>query len=196
MSVDRNGTSGVPFLAATADGDLFSKTVFIDPNNDFADGDYEISLYFSDAEVSGWQTHTGKLAANVKMVHTDSAISKVTAANPKGGGQIRVDINSNSLPGDARITVTARFQGKLRGGFGVGIPYTSIYTFTGYGPWTNTANWQANLAPPPVVPKASAIVINPSGQCVLNTQVQLQPGAGLFVQPGKEFIVTGALQVQ
>lgn len=71
------------------------------------------------------------------------------------------------------------------------------YTFTGNGNWSSAANWDNNIVPPALLPKGSTIIINPSGagECILETNQQLEAGAYLNVMPGKNFKVQGNLQI-
>ena len=67
----------------------------------------------------------------------------------------------------------------------------TIYTFTGNGLWTNSANWSANTIPPTTLPSGSTIYISPTAgdSCVLDTIQTLAPGSNLIVSSGANLIL-------
>jgi hypothetical protein len=69
------------------------------------------------------------------------------------------------------------------------------FTFSGTGNWSNPANWQGGNIPPAVLPAGSTITINPTagGECVLDVNMTVSPGAVLNVATGKTLRVTGNL---
>ena len=72
------------------------------------------------------------------------------------------------------------------------------YSFTGNGNWNNSANWRNGLIPPAVLPAGSNILIDPStgGECVMNVNLTVSPGASLTVQTGKKLRIPGNLTIQ
>ncbi|MFT3681338.1 MAG: serine hydrolase domain-containing protein [Ferruginibacter sp.] len=74
----------------------------------------------------------------------------------------------------------------------------NTYTFIGTGNWDNPLNWSNGLVPPLILPAGDQIVIYPllSGECVLNVNQTILPGAGLFVVANKKMRVTGSLNIQ
>lgn len=72
-----------------------------------------------------------------------------------------------------------------------------IYHFTGTGNWDIPANWLNGKMPPKHVLHCAEIIIDPSsGECILNTQQVVAPGAKITVVAGKKFRVIGNVLVQ
>jgi hypothetical protein len=69
-----------------------------------------------------------------------------------------------------------------------------IFEFTGAGNWDVPANWKNNFIPPNPLPVGFQILINPTGNCILNVTQVLAPGSTLTVISGKNFIVPGNIQ--
>jgi hypothetical protein len=72
------------------------------------------------------------------------------------------------------------------------------YTFTGNGNWNVASNWLNNAIPPTQLPSNAQVIINPAGtgECVLNIQQYILPGATIKVMPGKKFRIASNLQVK
>ncbi len=72
------------------------------------------------------------------------------------------------------------------------------YTFTGNGSWSNSSNWLSGNLPPLDLPAGSAIIIDPAvnGECMLDVNQRVLPGAYFTVMPGKKLLVSGNLLVQ
>ncbi len=72
------------------------------------------------------------------------------------------------------------------------------YTFTGNGSWSTTSNWLSGIKPPLNLPAGSTIIIDPeiNGECILDVQQQVLPGAYFTVMPGKKLLVPGNLLLQ
>jgi hypothetical protein len=69
------------------------------------------------------------------------------------------------------------------------------YTFNGNGNWSDPENWLNKTVPPAVLPSGSLIDIIPAvgGQCVLNVQQTISPGANLTVRTGAKFTLLSNL---
>lgn len=84
---------------------------------------------------------------------------------------------------------------------GTGIAYCPAtmpmtYIFTGNGNWDIPANWNDNTIPPDNLPAGAEIIIDPSGNCILNVPYTVSPGVILRVASGKEFIIEGDFDLQ
>lgn len=92
-------------------------------------------------------------------------------------------LNSGSIPAFERYAVN-NFTYCLQ-------EIAAVYTFTGNGNWSSSANWFDNKIPPAILFPGSEIVIDPPlGQkCILNIPYFLNPGARLTIKPGKLFEV-------
>jgi CubicO group peptidase (beta-lactamase class C family) len=73
-----------------------------------------------------------------------------------------------------------------------------LFTFTGNGLWSNSANWQNGAVPPATLPRGSQVIINPAsgGECVLDVQQTISKGASLTVSSAKKLRVNGNLTIK
>src|SRR5206468_8780050 len=78
------------FWNPTPANDVMNKTFKIIPTNDNPSGTYQITLYYTQAEVQGWQTATGQTLGSIQIVKVPTQISNVTPANPNGAGPVTV----------------------------------------------------------------------------------------------------------
>ncbi len=72
-----------------------------------------------------------------------------------------------------------------------------LYRFTGNGNWDNPANWVNGHVPPLHLLHCSEIIIDPvaGGECLLNVNQLIVPGAKITVAPGKSFRIPGSLEI-
>jgi photosystem II stability/assembly factor-like uncharacterized protein len=89
-----------PFTNNVAAQAIAPKTYQITPTTNNATGNYQLTLYFTAAEVAAWENYTGKNWQNEGCIAKCSGnILDVTPANPAGGGNIsyqRNDVASKS----------------------------------------------------------------------------------------------------
>ncbi|MFM7838981.1 MAG: Calx-beta domain-containing protein, partial [Chitinophagaceae bacterium] len=107
--LDRAGTSALPFWSNFVPDYVMSKTFKVVPTNNNSAGQYQITLYYTKAEVEGWQQLTGQMFTNINLVKVSGRVADVTPSNPTGSG-------------------TIQSVAPTRGNFGVN--YTLTYTFT------------------------------------------------------------------
>jgi hypothetical protein len=106
-----------------------NKTLRVVPANNNPSGQYTITLYFSQAEVTGWQTATGQSWAGIQMIKLPSQISNVSPSTPEPDGTGTVQVVTH-------YTATYSFSNGFSG-FGAGIPGSSgtlpitLLSFTG-----------------------------------------------------------------
>lgn len=74
---------------------------------------------------------------------------------------------------------------------------STTYTFTGNGNWNVAGNWANNVIPPNPL-TAGSVIIDPAsgGQCLLNINQTIAPGASLTVRSGKRLVIPGNLRIQ
>ena len=125
IQIDRAGTSALPFWNTTAANYLMEKTFRIIPANNNTLGQYTVTFYYSAAEVTGWQTATGQLWANIQMVKMPSQISGVSSSSPEpdGAGTVQVVTPTLGTLGTS-YTLSYTFSNGFSG-FGAGIPGAS-----------------------------------------------------------------------
>jgi len=76
-------------------------------------------LFYTQAEVNGWQTATGQNISNVQLIKTSGQISLVTPGNPAGAGAVVVGLPSISTLG-TNTGLTYNFTTGFSG-FGAGV---------------------------------------------------------------------------
>ncbi len=122
LVIDRAGTGSTAFWNNTAANYLMNKTYRILPTSNNASGTYEVTFYFTKAEVDGWAAATGQLFANIQMVKVPGQISGTTPANPLPGGIGSTQIVTPAVTSlGTKYALTATFSNGFSG-FGFGIP--------------------------------------------------------------------------
>jgi hypothetical protein len=131
--IDREGTGSSPFWNNSASNFLMDKTIQVIPANNSSSGTYEITLFYTGNEVSGWENATGQSFQNIQMVKVQGKISDVTPSNPNGAGVVQfVQAEKGQL--STHRTLTYAFSNGFSG-FGAGIVGTvlpfQLIDFTG-----------------------------------------------------------------
>ena len=123
VTVDRNTTSAgansVAFWNNNPANYLLSRTLKVTPTTNNPSGSYQISLYYTPAEVSAWQTATGQTISNAQLIKVGTKISDVTPASPSGGGTVNIVTPTVSTLGSNTV-ITGSFSNGFSG-FGAGI---------------------------------------------------------------------------
>lgn len=121
--VDRNitsaGSNSVAFWSNTPANYLFSKTLKVNPTTNNVSGSYQMSLYYTQAEVNAWQTATGQSISSAQVIKVTSQISDVTPASPNGGGTVTIATPTITSIG-TNTALTASFSNGFSG-FGAGV---------------------------------------------------------------------------
>ena len=122
--IDRAGTASTQFWNTNPANYLMNKTFRVLPTTNNTSGSYDITLYFTQAEVNGWQTATGQSFNNIQMLKVQSQISDVTPGNPTGGGTVQIVTPTRGTLG-ANYTLTSSFSNGFSG-FGAGVAGLSL----------------------------------------------------------------------
>jgi hypothetical protein len=123
--IDRAGTGTTPFWNNNPADNLMDKTFHVIPTNNNASGSYIITLYYTQAEINGWQTATGQSVSNIQLAKVPSQISNTTPANPTGAGVVtQGNPTVSTLGTNTALTYnfTNGFSGFGAGVFGVALP--------------------------------------------------------------------------
>ncbi len=118
--IDRAGTNAAQFWNSNIPNYLLAKTFHVLPTNNNSSGSYKITLFYTQAEVNGWQTVTGQNISAAQLVKVPSEILNVTAANPTGGGLVTIGSPTISTLG-TNTSLTFNFTNGFSG-FGAGVP--------------------------------------------------------------------------
>jgi trimeric autotransporter adhesin len=147
--IDRQGTSATPFWNSNSANYLMDKTFHVVPGMNNASGNYAITLYYTPAEINGWQTATGQSLGNIQLVKVAGQILSVTPAAPAGGGAYATGVPAiSSLGTNTGLTYT--FSTGFSG-FGAGVPGTAtlpigLLDFNGHLSGNNVAlDWSTAM---------------------------------------------------
>lgn len=124
VTVDRAGTSAVPFWYSSNTTFLASKTILVTPTNNNATGTYDVTMYFTETEIAGWETATTNSRNNILLAKNGGPINDVSPTNQGGtGGYDTNDIATNITRGNfgTGFYVKGRFNSGFSG-IGAGIP--------------------------------------------------------------------------
>jgi hypothetical protein len=133
VEIDRAGAGATPFNSNTPARFLMDKTFRVMPDHNDAAGAYELTLYYTQQEVQGWEAATGQSFNNIQLIKVPGQIKDVTPLAPNAAGPPETLIPLRGTLG-THYTLTASFQTGFSG-FGAGIlaaalPVTLI-DFTG-----------------------------------------------------------------
>jgi hypothetical protein len=122
IEIDRAGTGSSQFWNTVSSNYLVNKSFRVIPATNNPSGQYEITLYYSQAEIQGWETATGQTWGGIQLIKLPSQISNVTPANPEpdGAGTVQVVTPTLGTLG-SNYSVTYTFNNGFSG-FGAGIP--------------------------------------------------------------------------
>jgi hypothetical protein len=122
--IDRAGTGATAFWNNNAANRLMNKTFRIIPANNNASGSYEITLYYTQAEVAGWEAATGQTFNNIQLIKVAGQISAVTPTTTNAAGTIEIVTPTRGTL-DTNYTLTYTFNNGFSG-FGAGVAGASL----------------------------------------------------------------------
>ncbi|MCO6174776.1 choice-of-anchor J domain-containing protein [Flavobacterium sp. NRK F10] len=194
VEVDQSQTSvgapTVPFVDTATQNYILSKTYFIDVANDTSLSNYTVSFYFTEAEVAAWETATGKLRSELKIIKVvDNPISVVNGTNFENYTIEEIPVTIGSF--GTNVVFSAAFSSKLRGGYAVG-PATGTVCGDLMTTWDGTA-WSNG-----VPTKLTAVTFSgnySSSSDIEACTVTVIGGADVVFNTGNSLIVTGKVTV-
>lgn len=197
ITIDRAGSSAVQFWNNAAANHLLSKSIKVTPTNNTASGSYEITLYYTAAEVAGWEAATGRTWAGSTMqvvkVSNGFFIPDVTPAVPHTADVAVVTGTKGTL--GANYSIRGSFSSTGFSGFGVGVPgnalLTSDFRTKATGDFTDGLIWQYNNEGAGYVDALQA----PTADNNVNIQAAhaVALNAGFTINTGKTVTVNGTL---
>ncbi|WP_291726529.1 T9SS-dependent choice-of-anchor J family protein [Bernardetia sp.] len=117
VAIDRAGTGQVAYTNAGASNGLTEKSLLITPTTPSTEN-IGVTLYYTDAEKTGWETATGKSwTTDAKMQRTGGAISNVTPATPNANGATNT---AHAITSSAYLTTNHAVAATINNGFGNG----------------------------------------------------------------------------
>lgn len=192
VTVDRDGSAAVQFWNNNSSNYLLSKSIKIVPTNTTSTGNYKVTLYYTTAEITGWQTATSRSFTNNQVVRVSNGfyIPDVSPGNSHVADVVITGGTTGTLGTHSKIT--GEFANTGFSGFGAGYPCSPlsgvlIWTGAADTDWANPANWACGVVPGPT----SDVQINGSlvRYPVVNTDVTIR---SLLLKPGSSFnVATG-----
>lgn len=125
LEVDRAGSSAVNFVNTTASNRLFSKTFKITPTTNNASGNVKVKLYYTSAEVQGWQAVTGQSTMMCYMIKV-AGINNIAAVNSTNFSSYSIATLPATVGTYASGTTFETSFTTGFSGFGVGVSNSSI----------------------------------------------------------------------
>ena len=122
--IDRAGTNATQFWNNNTPNYLMDKTFHVLPTTNNSSGSYTITLFYTQAEINGWQAFTGQSLSAIQLVKVPNQISNVSVANPTGGDPVTIVTPTIGTLG-TNTALTYSFTNGFSG-FGAGIPALSI----------------------------------------------------------------------
>ena len=92
-------------------------------------------------------------------------------------------------------TVAYQYDANGNRSYQFNVGAVTTFTFIGDGNWSVLSNWLNNTPPPLELPPGALIIIDPvpTGECVLDVNQKILPGANLRVATGKRFKIPGSI---
>jgi hypothetical protein len=148
LEVDRIGSAAQDFWYTEPNKRLTQKTFKVTPTNVNPGGNYEISLYYTGTEKTGFEQTTGINWSSVSMVKSDGPISAISPSNQQFAS---VTVNNNVSIGTfgTDYLVTSTFTNGFSG-FAVGSPsgttsVTDLQSLQGVSVYPNPVNKLVNI---------------------------------------------------
>ena len=197
FTIDRAGSSSAQFWNNTAANYLLSKSVKVVPTNNTSSGSYQVTLYYTAAEIAGWQTATGRTWAGSTMqvakVSNGYFVPNVTAAIPHSADVSVVTGTKGTFGSD--YTIRGDFSSTGFSGFGVGVAGNAILTADfktkSGGNFTDGTIWQYNNEGVGYVDAGQAPA--PDNNATMQSGHTVALNAGATVNSGKTLTVSGTL---
>lgn len=122
FEVDRAGTSALPFwYPSDVTKNIASKTFRVTPENNNLSASYNLTLYYTSAEISGWMTATGNPLSSFGLLKvTGHDVSEVTPTTPYTSDVTLASAGTYASYNTTHHSFTATFSGFS--GFGGGNP--------------------------------------------------------------------------
>ncbi|MCC7525036.1 MAG: zinc-dependent metalloprotease [Chitinophagaceae bacterium] len=107
VSIDRAGDGTQPFWNNAPGESLTQKSFFVTPQFNNPSGAYEIALYYTEAEKTGYEQATGNNWSNVKMIKTEIPVPTVTPETPEPDKvQVNAIVEHESFGADHVVKAT------------------------------------------------------------------------------------------
>ena len=86
VTVDREGTGATLYMDGSMNYACTDKTFMVTPTTNNPTGNYNIRLYYTAAEIAGWEAATGQIRSQINVAKTGGPISNITPSTPLANG--------------------------------------------------------------------------------------------------------------
>ena len=127
--LDRQGSGATAFWNNNTANFLMDKTFHVLPTTNNPAGSYTVTLYYTQAEVNGWQAATGQSISNIQLVKVTNQISNVTPVTSGAGGTVTIGspiVSSLASNTALSFNFTNGFSGFGAGVVGTALPITLL----------------------------------------------------------------------
>ncbi|MFT7613893.1 MAG: PKD repeat protein, partial [Parvicellaceae bacterium] len=139
VQVDRAGTGVAQFSSTNTSNYLADKTFTVTPTNNSGSATYDVTLYYKEAEVAGWESATGNARSVAEVIKVAGA-NPISVVTPANYGTFNIDNVVGTIGAfNSDVTFTATF-GNGFSGFGLGVYAPGIpgAPTAGFSPSTST----------------------------------------------------------
>ncbi|MEM9921496.1 MAG: PKD domain-containing protein [Bacteroidota bacterium] len=119
VTIDRAGSGAAAFTDDNPQNFVTEKTIVVNPTNNNVHGDYIMTLYYRNSELSGWEGATLNDRADLQLVKSEGPIQNVTPADPNANGENTTTATSQALYVGNNLKLIGNFTG-LFGGYTAG----------------------------------------------------------------------------
>ena len=120
VEVDRSGTNAQEFSSTNTSNYLADKTFTVTPTNSSSSASYNVTLYYKETEVAGWEAASGEIRSNAEIIKVAGA-NRINDVTPSNYGSYTIE-NMTSTVGtfNSDVTFTSSFFSGFSG-FGIGV---------------------------------------------------------------------------
>ena len=120
VEVDRAGNGAQEFSSTNAANYLADKTFTVTPTNNSSSSTYNVTLYYKESEIVGWESATGEIRSNAEIIKV-AGTNRIDDVTPANYASYSIE-NMNSTVGvfNSDVTFTSSFFSGFSG-FGLGV---------------------------------------------------------------------------
>ncbi len=131
VNIDRSGTGAKAFTNNVSANYVADKVFSVIPGNQSATAGYEISLYYSAAEIEGWQQATGQLWSSITIAKTQKKVTEYSPGSVPESEVEKATTTTRGRFGENYVftsTFNTGFSGFAIGMFGQASPFSWVST--------------------------------------------------------------------
>jgi hypothetical protein len=115
VNIDRAGNGAIPYMDANPTYHATQKTLLITPEFNNPNGNYDISLYYNNAEINGWLIATSNTLLEAGLVKSGGAIANISPANQHANGA--TNFSATNVANQSYLINDTKITGRFSNGF-------------------------------------------------------------------------------